>query len=225
MASRSAPLLAAIVAGLAGASPARHVDRASDRSSGPLELHHAGRDASVWRRTNCGSPASMNATHKVDIISTWGRTVTPANVKTLFEYPRPQMVRGAGKGGSPSSSWLSLNGLWEFEPCPDWGCGPPPFGRSLNETILVPFPVESCLSGLRNKSNNLNVPPTYTRMHYRTTFTTTTTTTTSSSSASSGSQPRNGGSSSSSSGGGGGGGGSGGGGGGGGGGGSSRRPF
>jgi hypothetical protein len=76
----------------------------------------------------------MNESRKVDIISSWGRAVTPENVKTVFDYPRPQLVRG-------DDSWHSLNGLWEFEACPEWGCGPPPFGRTLNETILVPFPV------------------------------------------------------------------------------------
>ncbi|GAF86362.1 unnamed protein product, partial [marine sediment metagenome] len=53
----------------------------------------------------------------------------------LPEYPRPQMVR---------EEWLNLNGLWEFavlsrdEGSPD----------RFPETILVPFPVESALSGL-----------------------------------------------------------------------------
>ena len=41
-------------------------------------------------------------------------------------------------------------------------------GQNLNEAILVPFPVESCLSGLRNHTNELNVPPTYLHMFYRT---------------------------------------------------------
>ena len=44
----------------------------------------------------------MNATHKVEIISSWGRTVTPSNLKTLFEYPRPQMVR-------PPAAFVSLS--------------------------------------------------------------------------------------------------------------------
>jgi beta-galactosidase/beta-glucuronidase len=103
----------------------------------------------------------MNATTKIDIISEWGQRVTTDNVKTIFEYPRPQMVRN-------STTWHSLNGLWEFEACPSYGCGPAPFGRTLNESILVPFPVESCLSGVRNHSNDLNVAPTYQRMFYRT---------------------------------------------------------
>lgn len=45
----------------------------------------------------------------------------------------------------------------------------PPFGARLNGTILVPFPVESCLSGLRNLSNlGDDVPPTHRHMYYRT---------------------------------------------------------
>eukprot|EP01047_Picozoa_sp_COSAG01_P044191 COSAG01_NODE_3979_length_5471_cov_3.013217_1_plen_193_part_00 len=41
---------------------------------------------------------------------------------------------------------------------------------TLNETVLVPFPVESCLSGLRNASLPLlpGSPPTYQDMFYRT---------------------------------------------------------
>jgi hypothetical protein len=139
-------------------------DPSSSSETPLLQPRHLAAPPHLWRRTNCGSPASMNASNKVDIISRWGRQVTPENVKTLFEYPRPQMVR-------PGGSWVSLNGLWQFEACPGYGCGPPPFGRTLNETILVPFPVESCLSGLRNHSSSLDVPPTYPRMFYRTELT------------------------------------------------------
>ncbi len=65
---------------------------------------------------------------------------------------RPQLRRG-------NSSWINLNGLWEFEP--GQAQQPPPFGRTLNGTILVPFPVESCLSG---------VGQTYQYMWYRLLF-------------------------------------------------------
>ena len=127
---------------------------------------HVGLPASSWRRTACGSPAAMKpGKPPVDIISTWGREITVDSVKTVFKYPRPQMVRGG------ASSWHSLNGLWEFEPCAEWGCGPPPFARPMNESVLVPFPVESCLSGLRNHSaagRGLDVPPSYQHMYYRT---------------------------------------------------------
>eukprot|EP01051_Picozoa_sp_SAG22_P008114 SAG22_NODE_601_length_8666_cov_7.089413_5_plen_669_part_00 len=119
---------------------------------------HLPAPAGGWKWTRCGSPASPGT----DIITKWGAAVTALNAKTIFDYPRPQLVR-------PPDSWHSLNGLWEFEPCPGTGCGPPPFNRRLNQTILVPFPVESCLSGLRNSSNKADdVPPTYSHMFYRT---------------------------------------------------------
>ena len=52
--------------------------------------------------------------------------------------------------GDPTN-WQSLNGLWEWEAAVDHAHGPvshPPFGKTLNRSILVPFPVESCLSGV-----------------------------------------------------------------------------
>ncbi len=65
----------------------------------------------------------------------------------LPEYPRPQLVRGApAPGPAPTGTWLNLNGLWEHELGNGWG-DTVPFGRTLNSTILVPFPLEACLSG------------------------------------------------------------------------------
>jgi hypothetical protein len=65
----------------------------------------------------------------------WTRSVSATN--PLPDYPRPQLER---------SRWLSLNGQWEY------GAGQPgqspPFGQSLPQTALVPFPVESPLSGI-----------------------------------------------------------------------------
>jgi len=109
----------------------------------------------------CGSPTSPGT----DIITQYGRAVTPDNVKDIFGYPRPQMAR---------PRWHSLNGLWEFTA--DWSdckgaanCdgAKPPFGKTLNQTVLVPFPVESCLSGLENATLP-GTPPTYQHMVYRT---------------------------------------------------------
>ncbi len=63
----------------------------------------------------------------------WASQVDPA--KTHPEYPRPQMVR---------PEWVNLNGLWDFAIRPKDGDRPADFdGR-----ILVPFPVESALSGV-----------------------------------------------------------------------------
>lgn len=55
----------------------------------------------------------------------------------LPEYPRPQMVR---------SNWMNLNGIWQFQP----GAtnDPVPTGQNLSGDILVPFPMESALSGV-----------------------------------------------------------------------------
>ncbi|CAM4300388.1 beta galactosidase jelly roll domain-containing protein [Kibdelosporangium persicum] len=65
----------------------------------------------------------------------WTDSVSPANA--LPEYPRPQLVR---------PDWLSLNGVWEFSPATPGD--QPPFGRTLPERVLVPYPIESALSGI-----------------------------------------------------------------------------
>ena len=70
------------------------------------------------------------------LMTRWGKTVTPENA--LPEYPRPQMVR---------TEWRNLNGLWQFAVGqPD---EPVPVGKTLARQILVPFPMESALSGIR----------------------------------------------------------------------------
>lgn len=68
----------------------------------------------------------------------------------LPEYPRPQMTR---------QKWQSLNGEWEFLNPPTDGAGnvdrhaAPPTGQTLPERILVPYPVESALSGIMRSDN------------------------------------------------------------------------
>jgi len=67
------------------------------------------------------------------IMSRWARDVRPDDV--LREYPRPLMVR---------DNWINLNGLWDYAVT----------ARDIKEfekadgKILVPFPVESALSGV-----------------------------------------------------------------------------
>lgn len=59
------------------------------------------------------------------ILTEWGENLDVNNV--LPEYPRPQMVR---------KEWVNLNGFWDFATCDTSG------------NILVPFPLESALSGV-----------------------------------------------------------------------------
>jgi hypothetical protein len=64
----------------------------------------------------------------------WTAEVGPTNA--LPEHPRPQLVR--------DRSWNNLNGLWHYAITP---LEAPPPGRYQGE-ILVPYPVESALSGV-----------------------------------------------------------------------------
>jgi hypothetical protein len=76
------------------------------------------------------------------MITSWGRRVTPENAHR--EYPRPQLAR---------KEWMNLNGLWQYaEAAQD---EKPPTGRELAGRILVPFPVESALSGVMKSTQRL----------------------------------------------------------------------
>jgi len=68
----------------------------------------------------------------------WGKDLTVKNVHP--EYPRPTMVR---------ELWLNLNGLWELKD------GKLPTTEPFRETILIPFPVESTLSGVGRPMESL----------------------------------------------------------------------
>ncbi|MFI1408650.1 PA14 domain-containing protein [Streptomyces sp. NPDC020707] len=87
------------------------------------------------------------STHQLS--TKWGKDVTPANAHR--EYPRPQLTR---------DDWKNLNGSWQF--AAGEAGERPPVGRRLAEKILVPYPVESQLSGIERHED---------RMWYRRTFT------------------------------------------------------
>ena len=71
-----------------------------------------------------------------ELTTSWGRAVTPENA--WREYPRPQLVR---------SDWTSLNGRWEYAIASAAADEP----AKYDGTILVPFGVETPLSGVRRK--------------------------------------------------------------------------
>ncbi len=70
------------------------------------------------------------------LMTPWAKDVDPENV--LPEHPRPQMKR---------AEWLNLNGVWQFQEAASGDRVP--FGNTLKEEILVPFPWQSALSGIR----------------------------------------------------------------------------
>jgi Glycosyl hydrolases family 2, TIM barrel domain/Glycosyl hydrolases family 2, sugar binding domain len=84
------------------------------------------------------------------LMTKWAKDVDPKN--PLPEYPRPQMVR---------EHWSNLNGLWDYAIQPK-DAGKP---EKWDGEILVPFPVESALSGVMRQVGPEN------RLWYRRTFT------------------------------------------------------
>lgn len=88
-----------------------------------------------------GAPPSMNVDvarwrpAATPLLTSFGRAVDPN--APWPEYPRTQLVR---------ERWKSLNGLWEFAPAREDEA--PPVGRALAQQILVPFAMESSLSGV-----------------------------------------------------------------------------
>jgi len=127
----------------------------SRRISGPMAALGAGLLVAlaalmVWATLPVLAQSSESGYQKkVSPLETpWTDEVGPNNA--LPKYPRPQMVR---------DEWKNLNGVWQFN-----GAAPeeePPIGRELPERALVPYPIESALSGIKRHENY---------MYYRRTF-------------------------------------------------------
>ncbi|UPK73075.1 hypothetical protein MU582_11505 [Nocardioidaceae bacterium SCSIO 66511] len=83
-----------------------------------------------------------------ELTTPWTSAVGPDNA--LPDYPRPQLRR---------AQWKNLNGLWEFAAAAEGD--EPPVGEELDERVLVPYPIESALSGIKRHED---------RMFYRRTF-------------------------------------------------------
>src|SRR5512137_2745247 len=103
------------------------------------------------RRTTTKTEGTSGYKHTGGTIMTrWAGHINPE--KVLPEYPRPQMVR---------SDWCNLNGLWEYAIVDKTQ----PMPGQFQGNILVPFAVESALSGVGKNVGEKN------RLWYRRTFT------------------------------------------------------
>ncbi len=89
------------------------------------------------------------------IMSTWGESINPSSV--WQEYPRPQLVR---------KDWMNLNGLWKYNRrSGSVNLSYDPRANRYNTEILVPFCVESALSGVMITDYEESMNSTY--IYYR----------------------------------------------------------
>lgn len=99
-----------------------------------------------WRRVGCFATLLLLTINveawqmkQAPLMTRWA-TLVDTNAP-LPEYPRPQLVR---------SNWLNLNGIWQFQPGATNDAVP--VGQTLSSQILVPFPMESAISGVAQYS-------------------------------------------------------------------------
>ena len=96
-------------------------------------LHILSAAAVITAAISCNSTRNVEWIPAGDRIMTeWGENLDPSNVHQ--EYPRPQMVR---------ERWANLNGFWKYAITP---ADAEPV--AMDGQILVPFAVESALSGV-----------------------------------------------------------------------------
>ena len=82
------------------------------------------------------------APKQAPLMTKWAKLVDPK--KPWPDYPRPQMTR---------ADWLNLNGIWHYQPGAEGDAVP--VGQTLSSEILVPYPVESALSGVMEHHDRL----------------------------------------------------------------------
>ncbi|MFV0377067.1 MAG: glycoside hydrolase family 2 protein [Mangrovibacterium sp.] len=90
----------------------------------------------------CSTFAQTWEAQKARIMTPWADQLDPK--EPLPEYPRPQMVR---------DNWMNLNGLWDFELVKDMAYTA---NQKFGKKILVPFPMESALSGIMDTRHDDN---------------------------------------------------------------------
>jgi hypothetical protein len=105
--------------------------------------------ASVGTLVAVTGPAAAFAPKTPPLTTPWTNQVSTTN--PLPEYPRPQLTR---------PDWQSLNGIWQSAGASNLNT--PPTSTNLAEEVLVPYPIESALSGIMRHQDY---------MYYRRTFT------------------------------------------------------
>jgi len=119
----------------------------------PIEFDADGRFRPLMRTSARPSASALSGggwkPAEGPLLTRWAKDVSPD--KVWPEYPRPQLVR---------RQWLNLNGLWDFALRPREVAQPAEYDRG----ILVPFPVESALSGVQQTVTEKH------RLWYRRTF-------------------------------------------------------
>ena len=96
------------------------------------------------------APAPANAVdlwqpQAADLPTPWTALVDPDSA--LPEYPRPQMTR---------TNWRNLNGRWNYLARSHANpAAPAPVATGYPEQILVPYPPESALSGIKRHSDEM----------------------------------------------------------------------
>ena len=114
--------------------------------------------AAVCLTVFSGSPVAATwQKQKAPLMTPWGEALTADNV--WAEYPRPSMVRPA---------WMNLNGVWGYFKRGSVNYAYERSASSFRKAILVPFPVESALSGIMDSDHRANTTSTH---MYRRTFT------------------------------------------------------
>jgi hypothetical protein len=91
------------------------------------------------------------------VMTIWGEQLTEENV--WQEYPRPSMKR---------QDWMNLNGVWQYFKRSSINYDYESRASLFSKAILVPFPVESALSGIMDKNYSANRKATH---MYRRSFT------------------------------------------------------
>lgn len=127
------------------------VGNKSGTAKGAADLRYDGKGGLSGANGNVVSAFwSSGPNHSAyELRTKWADDVGPDNAHP--EYPRPQLTR---------DNWRNLNGSWQFAAAQP--VEQPPVGKTLGEKILVPYPVESQLSGIERHED---------RMWYRRTFT------------------------------------------------------